>query len=61
MARPVRVPVNRARSESGWKQFDEPNGAKTAVTVSLAALKLPSRPTSWPAGVLKLQFGPDGV
>jgi hypothetical protein len=39
--RVIRVPVERARSESGWKQ-NGPNGARTAVTVSPDALKLPS-------------------
>jgi hypothetical protein len=63
MARPARVPVNRARSESVWKQDGDPDGDRTAVTASPEALKLPSSLFNTPAppSVLKLQFGPEGV
>jgi hypothetical protein len=61
MARPTRVPVNRARSESGRQHDNDPNGAKTAVTVSPDALKLPSSDVSGSEPVVKLQFGPEGA
>src|SRR6188472_3084723 len=61
-ARPLRVPANRTRSESGLKQL--PNGASTALIVSPEVLKLPSRPVSAPvtppAG-RTLQFAPEGT
>ena len=55
MTRPARVPVNRARSESVWKQDGDPDGDRTAVTASPEASKLPSSRFN-PPSVLKLQF-----